>query len=133
MRIAKGGNYSINKELPELDYEKVKFYFVKTIVGNIGVQIECSKRGLLNEEWKSKTVNYDSRKYHFEYGIIMLNKVFGKEYIEKLIKERIDYMNKWYTDTSKLNENILRVFSYRCITFDISVDSREVVNKIFTK
>jgi len=26
----------------------------------------------------------------------MLNKVFGKEYIEKLINERIDYMNRWF-------------------------------------
>lgn len=236
------GNYSISDKHPESDYDKAKFYFLKNIIWSIGNRIECSSRKILKEEWTGK-VNYDSRKYRFEYEITMLNKIFNKEYMDELVKENTEYMNRWFyfdhwkfdyekmqfvefnnlkeyssrhfikvkidsdNDKSifqidkneveiedvieyecgicirlgtfpkgiinngimnnvymidfegkiiwnikdvlfdhlgrdknewypaiwKLNESTLRVSSFRCITFDISINSREVVNEIFTK
>jgi len=139
------GNYSISDKIPESDYDKAKFHFLKNIIWNIGNRIECSSRKILKEEWKGKA-DYDSRKYSFEYAIIMLNKIFNKEYMDELVKEKTEYMNRWfyfdhlgrdkdewYPAIWKLNESTLRVSSFICITFDISINSREVVNEIFTK
>lgn len=89
------GHYNISDGLPEFDYNKAKFYFLKNIIWNIGNRIECSKREILKEEWESKA-DYDSRKYRFEYEIIMLSKIFNKEYINKLVKEKTEYMNRWF-------------------------------------
>lgn len=89
------GNYSISDKLPESDHDKAKFYFLKNIIWNIGNRIECSNRKILKEEWKSNA-DYDSRKYCFEYEIIMLSKIFNIEYINELIKEKTEYMNRGF-------------------------------------
>ncbi|EKQ56104.1 hypothetical protein [Clostridium sp. Maddingley MBC34-26] len=89
------GSYIISDKLPESNYDKAKFHFLKNIIRKIGNKIECSSRKLLKENWKYEA-DYDSRKYRFEYEIIMLNKIFNKEYIIELVKENTEYMNRWF-------------------------------------
>jgi len=72
-------NYSSDDALPESNYEKAKICSLETIIWSIAQQVEGNKRESLKKEWESETVDYDTRKYTFEYEIAMLNRVFGEE------------------------------------------------------
>lgn len=41
--------------------------------------------------------------------------------------------DEYYSGAIKISENILRVMTFRCITFDIDINTLEIVNKTFTK
>lgn len=88
------GLFSLWTGFPTKDKEKAKFILLKHEFWVGGCMYECDMRKVFEKEW-AYSVEYDSRKYTFEYVIRMLKLVFGR-FPEQVIDEYNNYMNKWF-------------------------------------
>lgn len=94
------------------DENGMRFFLLKNIFISIGTHTECENRDSFAQEWKyyKKTVKiikpkkyvydveYDSRKFWFEYTINSIDKILGTEYSSQVIEEYTQYMNRWFDD-----------------------------------
>jgi len=54
--------------------------------------------------------------------------------IKQILSSHLGTMtDEYYTGLIKLSDTVLRVMTFRCITFDIDINTLEVVDKICTK
>ncbi|NDI36617.1 hypothetical protein [Chengkuizengella sediminis] len=91
-------------------------------------------------------LDYDTnRKYHNNNHAtvldLILNNIYGvgldakvRWNIKDILKQHLGQQHdEWYTEMHCQAENVLRVFTFRSITFDIDMKTLKVMNKIFAK
>ena len=96
------------------DIEDIRWYVMEKILRHIGQKLELEQRedeekkwrylrkfenGKLkleeNENWIYNTI-HDSRKYWFEYSIVLLAKIFETNRIYPYVASHIELMNRWF-------------------------------------
>lgn len=83
------------------DEKGMRFFLLENIFRSIGTRIELENRDRLAKEWKHREktvcdVEYDSRKFWFEYTINAIDKILGEEFSLPLAEEYTKFMNRWF-------------------------------------
>jgi hypothetical protein len=90
------GNYELKQGFPTKDREKAKLFLLESEFNSGGMQHELECRETLEIEWSHKyTIEYDSRKFWFEYTINLLNTV-NNCFPDDIAIKYTKHMNKWF-------------------------------------